>query len=640
MHISIKEIARILGGEVRGTQCLCPGPGHSRADRSLSVTISASGDDIVVHSFASDDPIACKDYVREKCGIPFKPNGRPHFSDADIERAVTMAAESRAPKSKPTATYDYQCSDGTPLYQVARYDNPKRFQHRQPDGHGGWVYRGTQRRVLYRYPDLLKFPSATIFVTEGEKDCDRLWSIDLCATTVASGKWTDHCVQALAGRHVLILEDNDEAGRKKALEAAKLLYDVADTVRVVRLPGLLEGEDVSDWLDADPRRGASELAEICFDAPLWEPGLEQQPEQKSEPIAEPEPTEPIPTSKSLVAYPLIAFADVSFDNEIAYLVQGLLPRSGLALVWGPKKCGKSFWIMDLALHVALGWSYRGRRVEQVPVVYLALEGQAGYGRRIEAFKQHHNVREAPFYLLRTAVNLVTKADEIIKNIAQQLASVGLIVVDTMNRSLPGSESSDEDMSKYLNAAAKFVKQFDCIVALIHHPGHDESRPRGHSALGAAVDAQIAVRRGAADLEMICELELAKDDAAGTIIYSRLQTCEIGFDANGDPIGSMVVVPSEQSPANASVHLSGVNKLAYDSLINAVAEAGEKPPASDHIPQNSLVVTEKIWTELFVRTTPGNYSDPDNARRVLVQAATKLKNMNLIGLWRGYAWPCR
>jgi hypothetical protein len=103
---------------------------------------------------------------------------------------------------------------------------------------------------------------------------------------------------------------------------------------------------------------------------------------------------------------------------------------------------------------------------------------------------------------------------------------------------------------------------------------------------------------------------------------------------------MIVVPSEKSPANASVQLGGINKLAYDSLINAIAEAGEKPPPSDRIPQSSLVVTEKIWTELFVRTTPGNYSDPDNARRSLVRAATKLKNMNLIGLWKGYAWPCR
>ncbi len=438
-----------------------------------------------------------------------------------------------------------------------------------------------------------------VFVCEGERDADRISSLELCGTCVAAGKWTRECIDTLAGRDVVILQDNDEAGAKKAQEAARLLHIVASRLRVVLLPGLPNRGDISDWLDMGHTK--DELEDVCYSTPDWE--LEQQPE-KLEPTAEPEPTKPIPTSKSLVAYPLVAFADVSFTNEISYLVQGLLPRSGLALVWGPKKSGKSFWVMDLALHVALGWQYRGRKVQQAPVVYLALEGQAKYGHRIEAFKQHHDVREAPFYLLRTVINLVTKADEIIKNIAAQLTSVGMIVVDTVNRSLPGSESSDEDMSKYLNAAAKFVKQFDCLVVLVHHPGHDESRPRGHSALGAAVDVQIAVQRGATDLEMICELELAKDDAAGTTIYSRLQTREIGFDTNGDPIGSMVVVPSEQSPANTSVQLSGINKLAYSSLINAIAEAGERPPASDHIPQNITVVTEKIWTELLARRTRG------------------------------------
>ena len=275
MNINLKSIAHILGGEVKGNQALVPGPNHSRKDRSLSITVSDSGDDIVVHSFAGDDPIECKKYIKEKCGIQHKPNGNGH-SDVDLAKLINdaVASQRKEPRSKPVATYDYRDGDNTLLYQMLRFE-PKRFQCRQPDGHGGWIYRGTQRRVLYRYPDLLKFPSATIFITEGEKDADRLWSIDLCATTVASGKWTDDCVQALAGRHVLILEDNDEAGRKKALEAAGLLHDVADTVRIVRLPGLSEGEDVSDWLDTDPRRGASELADVCFDAPLWEPTAER-----------------------------------------------------------------------------------------------------------------------------------------------------------------------------------------------------------------------------------------------------------------------------------------------------------------------------------------------------------------------------
>ena len=109
------------------------------------------------------------------------------------------------------------------LYQVLRLE-PKSFRQRRPDGDGGWIWQLDERRVIYRWPELLKYPDATVFVCEGEKDADRVASLELCATSVAGGKWTDECVRALAGHDVIILEDNDETGRKKALAAAQALH--------------------------------------------------------------------------------------------------------------------------------------------------------------------------------------------------------------------------------------------------------------------------------------------------------------------------------------------------------------------------------------------------------------------------------
>jgi hypothetical protein len=193
----------MLGGEVGGGQVLAPGPGHSAADRSLSVKLDSSAPDgFLTHSFSGDDPIVCRDLVRQKLGLQsFKPNGgrKSMSADALIERVMQVAngALDRPATGKIVAASDYRDGDGTLLYQVLRYE-PKTFRQRRPDGNGGYIYNldGVQR-VLYRYPDLLKFPSATIFVAEGEKDANRLWDIDLCATTVASGKWTEDCIQAL-----------------------------------------------------------------------------------------------------------------------------------------------------------------------------------------------------------------------------------------------------------------------------------------------------------------------------------------------------------------------------------------------------------------------------------------------------------
>ena len=187
---------------------------------------SGAPDGFVTHSFAGDDPIICRDHVRAKAGLePFKPNGvgRRRASDDAIERALMAAVAKQGgekPKGRIVAKYDYTDSDGTLLYQVLRLE-PKSFRQRRPDGNGGWIWQLDERRVIYRWPELLKYPDATVFVCEGEKDADRVASLGHCATTVAGGKWTKECVQALAGHDVIILEDNDQPGRDKALTAAQ-----------------------------------------------------------------------------------------------------------------------------------------------------------------------------------------------------------------------------------------------------------------------------------------------------------------------------------------------------------------------------------------------------------------------------------
>jgi hypothetical protein len=102
---SLPEIARILGGEVRGDQVLAPGPGHSPKDRSLSIKLdTAKPHHFVVHSFCGDDPIRCKQYVRRHLGLSW--NGHDDGS----------------PKDKSmVGTYDYTDETGELLFQVVRF---------------------------------------------------------------------------------------------------------------------------------------------------------------------------------------------------------------------------------------------------------------------------------------------------------------------------------------------------------------------------------------------------------------------------------------------------------------------------------------------------------------------------------------
>jgi putative DNA primase/helicase len=68
--LDLRTIARGLGGEVSGRRVFAPGPQHSPIDRSLCVSLApAMPSGFLVHSFAGDDPIQCKDYVRARLGL-------------------------------------------------------------------------------------------------------------------------------------------------------------------------------------------------------------------------------------------------------------------------------------------------------------------------------------------------------------------------------------------------------------------------------------------------------------------------------------------------------------------------------------------------------------------------------------------
>jgi AAA domain len=119
----------------------------------------------------------------------------------------------------------------------------------------------------------------------------------------------------------------------------------------------------------------------------------------------------------------------------------------------------------------------------------------------------------------------------------------LVVLDTLNRSLRGSENDSKDMAAYIAAADAIREAFDCAVVIVHHCGIDGTRPRGSTALSGAVDAQLSVKRDASDA-IIVEVEFLKDGPPGEIIASKLQVVEVGKDVDDEIISSCVVVPAD------------------------------------------------------------------------------------------------
>jgi hypothetical protein len=340
-------------------------------------------------------------------------------------------------------------------------------------------------------------------------------------------------------------------------------------------------------------------------------------------------------------FPLVAFQNIRVDTtRRGYLVKGLLASTGLAVVWGAAKSGKSFWTMDLGLHIALGWEYRGRRVQQAIAVYIALEGRDGFPARIEAFRQHHGIKSAPFYLLTTTLNLVGDAAALVADIKAQLGDErpGVVFVDTLNRSLVGSESKDEDMGAYLAAAEQVAHELGCVVVVIHHCGIDATRPRGHTSLSGSVESQLAVKRGDAG-EVVVTVELAKDFAEGAQIFSRLKSVVVGTDPDGDDITSLVVLPAEggSQTTTPGKKVTGAKKVALDILRNAIDEAGLVPPASNHIPPNTRTIPVETWRLYAYAGNVTESSKPDTKQKAFVRAVKDLQAANLVRIWGDQAW---
>jgi hypothetical protein len=331
------------------------------------------------------------------------------------------------------------------------------------------------------------------------------------------------------------------------------------------------------------------------------------------------------SSKGTAKFKLTRFCDVTLDTSTTYLVRGLIPISGLIVVWGPPKCGKSFWTFDVMMHVTRGIFYRERRVQQGTVVYIALEGGKGFHYRIEAYKQQHGISDAPLYLITNRTDLVHDHSNLIASIKEATPDNPVaVVIDTLNRSLSGSESSDEDMASYIQAADAVREAFQCAVIIVHHCGVDGTRPRGHTSLTGAADAQIAVARDEASNDVIATIEWMKDGVEGDQIASRLQLVELGPNDDGDPITSCVILPTDvegRTYQTLNTKVKGESKslrVFRDAFDEALLVAGKLIHVRNDGPAVRAVNIEAVRTQFYLRWATG---EGDATKRAEAQRKT-------------------
>ena len=525
-------------------------------------------------------------------------------------------------KKQVVETYDYHDEAGDLLSQVVRFV-PKDFRQRKPDGRGGWDWKVKGvRKVPYRLPAVIEAVKTgeTVYIVEGEKDCDRLADMGIVATCNAggAGKWTGEHSKHFNGAQVVLLPDNDDAGRSHVEAAASSLKAAgAASVKVLALPGLPQKGDVSDWLASGGT--AENLAAL----------------EKS--LGEPDARPPRRT--------LTWAADCRGSEPPPSIIKGVIAEGNFFVAYGAPKATKSFAMLDAGYHVAKGHDWFGRKVKQGGVLVVCAERGAVMKRRLDALLRHNrDASNPPLAIIDGSFSLYSTPDDVqdvidaANEVKRVAGSIRMIVLDTLAKANAGADDVS-DMPKMLGPVAKMQGAFpEAAIVAIHHTNAEEGsrKMRGRSDLRGAIDGALLVEK--TDTGSVATLVDSNDAADPFEVYYQIENVNLGFDEDGEAFGSGVVVPTEAKARKPkSKKLAGREKVAFEALLEAIRKHGTLSSSPDLPGQKKLVPLEN-WRDECDRSGLVDSDNQDSHRRVFNRCKLALINADLVRVCDGFAWP--
>ena len=221
-------------------------------------------------------------------------------------------------------------------------------------------------------------------------------------------------------------------------------------------------------------------------------------------------------------------------EPVVWRVLDVIPKKGLVVMWGAAGSGKSFAAYELSAAIARGVKFHGKRVKRGMVLYIAAEGNLST--RTKAYLRENNLDVSELdglKVLPRSVNMLNPnvdMHDLMDSIDDAIlgSELALVVVDTLNRVMPGgNENGSEDMGAVIANAKRIEDKYGCAVMFIHHSGKDESKgTRGHSSLKGAMDAEISITR--ADDIRTFGIGKQKDGADYYSLFNfKLRTVDLG-----------------------------------------------------------------------------------------------------------------
>jgi len=350
-----------------------------------------------------------------------------------------------------------------------------------------------------------------------------------------------------------------------------------------------------------------------------------------------EATSPQEAETAPPRFKLLSRNDIDAIPPLEWLIRGVLPKSGIAAIYGPSGSGKSFLIFDAICAIAEGEDWFGAKVNKAPVVYVALEGGRGIRQRVMAWEKMRSQRLPNNFRLvldQLALNSAKDVTALADQIGTDGMACGVVVIDTLNRAAPDAEeNSSRDMGTLIANATLLQQYINGVVVLVHHTGKDAGRGlRGHSSLHGALDAAIEVLRTGGVRQW--KLAKTKDGADGAEHAFKLDVVQLGVDQDGEPLTSCVVVPTAQpTTAPKREPQGGHQRIALDVVEGLLIVAGEFGQAG--APAHAPCVKESA--ALAAVASGLMVADPKRKKERAASAIGGLINRKLLSLSEGWLW---
>jgi hypothetical protein len=275
------------------------------------------------------------------------------------------------------------------------------------------------------------------------------------------------------------------------------------------------------------------------------------------------------------------------------------------------------------------------------VLYVAAEGERGIARRLTALADEYSTTDA-FHLISQRADLLhgsgsnSDLDALTK--AAHAAGAGLIVIDTLARTMAGGdENSSQDMGTFISNVTDLRDATDAHILIVHHgtKASNGTSPRGHSSLAGAVDAIVEVTKAENGDRLAC-ITAAKDDADGADMGFRLRLVDLGQDADGDPITTLLVEELASAP-HSGPRLTQFQRGVQNAVINLMAAHGMPLPRTTDFPTGVNGVRESdVLAECEARHLSAA-AEPKRRRQSYREALVHLQGVGKLVMRHDWVW---